>query len=441
MSNIWKEPTSDGSGLSYAGEFVLETLDWMQRGNDVDTTVALNIKQQYEQLTIYEDMFAPFMSGNLVLRDTHDLPQLFNKPGTDVLHIRISTPTILEEHVIDGWFHIYKIDEREEVSDRSIMYMLHFVSIENMYDQSVRISRTFEGDASSIGKTIIEEYMKSDKKLLSDKTNNKIKYTSNFWTPARNMTYIAERSMSDVYSLPSFVFFENRDGFNIQDVISFTDDITTNGVNYEWDSNDYVGDITPGRQAIKNLDLDYKSVSEVNYKQYFDFMKDASSGLIKTRVFAYDIVSRRFTDKTSTIEDSDVPTLNNERFYKAPAREMAGEKYITGFSHHSVYNTAGSNGSAINTAHQRNMIMRSLQQHKIEIVVFGRTDYTVGRTAKFSSNKMRASDTTDSSTDETVDNLISGFYIVSAVRHRFTRSNNMHECKVELIKDSVQKLT
>jgi hypothetical protein len=131
--------------------------------------------------------------------------------------------------------------------------------------------------------------------------------------------------------------------------------------------------------------------------------------------------------------------LNAQRFYDENVVNSAGDiggALITGFSHFNLFDNAGDTASAVNSIHRRNVIMRAFQQHKLEIVVFGRTDYTVGRKVYFESNKMRAFDKkTDS--DTIVDNLLSGYYITSAVRHRFSR-DNFHECKVELIKDSIQ---
>ena len=71
---------------------------------------------------------------------------------------------------------------------------------------------------------------------------------------------------------------------------------------------------------------------------------------------------------------------------------------------------------------------------KINITVPGRTDYTVGQTVTV--KKFKASPTKkEDATEDLVDNVISGKYLVAAINHVINRQN--HECHMELIKDSL----
>jgi hypothetical protein len=70
---------------------------------------------------------------------------------------------------------------------------------------------------------------------------------------------------------------------------------------------------------------------------------------------------------------------------------------------------------------------------KVEIEVFGRTDYTVGRKVYLDTNKMMPISHKDSDIN---DKLLSGYYLISAINHAFT--SDKHICTLELIKDSTQ---
>lgn len=423
--------------LSYSGQFVIDNLDWIQPNG-----LALDIREHFEQITIYEDIFAPFTSGNIIMRDTLDLANLYLRAGLDMLRLRIYTPSIPEEFVIDKFFHIYKIDERDDTSDRSLTYLIHFISKENVMDQATKISRTFKGTAPELANTIAYDYLQIDKDpikardIIVDPSNNVIQYTSNFWTPTKNLSYIAERAIGEG-NLPSYLFFENRDGFNLREMTSFAS--KDEPIMQAWNQSNYIADVTKDGQIIKDFAKDYISVQELNVHVNYDHMKDMQTGLIQTRVYSYDFITKTFRDRTANINDSELPLLNAQRFYSDTIVQSAGPMggaLFTGFSHFNLFDGAGSNSSAIDTFHKRNVIMRAYQQHKIEITVFGRTDYTVGKKASFEANKMR---NFNAGTDAVsiIDNLLSGDFIVSAVRHRFSR-DGFHEAKVELMKDSIQ---
>lgn len=419
------------SNLSFAGQYILDALDWIQPGG-----LALDVREHFQQIIIYEDMFAPFTSANIIMRDTIDIPNLYLNAGTDLIRIRVRTPSMPEVGVIDKYFHVYKLDERTQVSDRSQTYLVHLISKENIFDQSTKISTTFRGSPEDISSIICDKYLQTDKTLLIDPTKNSINYTSNYWCPSRNLNYVAERAVGDG-NLPSYLFFENRDGFNLKELTSFAKSKLP--FMQSWHSNNYIADISSDGQVIRDISKDYQTVLDVNVDVNFDHMKDSMTGLLKTRSFTYDFITREFGDRTATILDSDLPILNQQRFYQVPVVQNSGAAHMTGFSHFDSYNGAGYNSNAVNTIHKRNVIMRAFQQHKIEITVFGRTDYTVGKRASFDANKLREFNK-GSNQLEIPDNMLSGTYIVSAVRHLFTRDNK-HNCKIELMTDSIQTQT
>jgi hypothetical protein len=85
------------------------------------------------------------------------------------------------------------------------------------------------------------------------------------------------------------------------------------------------------------------------------------------------------------------------------------------------------------TFQERVSLLKQAESNKIEIVVPGRTDYTVGQKVSVTLNKVEPFSKND--TDIT-DKMFSGFYLVSAINHYITRES--HECNMELIKDSLQ---
>jgi hypothetical protein len=422
--------------LTYAGQYDLITADILQPGG-----FALDVRDQIQLITIYEDLFSPLMSGNMVMLDTADLPNLFGQSGTDLLRLKIKTPTLDKSKAIDRLFHIYRLSDREQTNERSLSYVYHFVAAESLLDSNKTVSKTFRGKAETTVEKIIKKEIGTEVPLNADPTINEFTYTSNHWSPLKNIVYCTEHAVSNEDKTPDIIFYENRDGFNLKSltklckekpIASFTSDdslsqIVSDGVN--------AGDV------VKNLEVDYANISMVYAGTYYDYLKAKSVGTFSTRMFSYDMTSKKFDDKTYNTNMDTRKKLNEMSFYKA---DLIDNSYIGGNStihvnqshHYKVYDNT-KEVSDFATKQQRISILRQLQIHKIEITVFGRTDYTVGKTVVVSINSLRQFDRTNSDKD-IFDNVLSGKYIVSAIAHRFTRSGK-HECTLELSRDTIKE--
>ena len=78
-----------GNALRFAGDVSIEkAVIITSRG------VFQNITGQILQVQVFEDIFAPFISGSLVIKDTLDLSNLFPLVGEEFLQLKISTPTL-----------------------------------------------------------------------------------------------------------------------------------------------------------------------------------------------------------------------------------------------------------------------------------------------------------------------------------------------------------
>ena len=136
-----------------AGSYDLKFVDILKANGD-----AVDVKNQINSITIYEDMYSPFISGKLTFRDTFDLPRILGRSGRDLLRMHITTPIIEDSKLdINGTYLIYKAGERELVRDRTQMYNLYFISIESLFDMQSQISKKFFGTSDEIVKEICEK--------------------------------------------------------------------------------------------------------------------------------------------------------------------------------------------------------------------------------------------------------------------------------------------
>jgi hypothetical protein len=89
--------------------------------------------------------------------------------------------------------------------------------------------------------------------------------------------------------------------------------------------------------------------------------------------------------------------------------------------------------SKVTSIQRRISQLAQAETTKINITVLGRTDYTVGMKVKVELNKIQPI-AKEELPQEILDEILSGFYIVSAINHSISREK--HECSMELIKDS-----
>ena len=421
--------------IAFAGQFTLDAIDIIQPNG-----LAVDIREQVAQLTIYEDIFSPFLSGNIIFIDTADLPSFLGRAGVDLLRLRIYTPTIEKEHWIDRYFHIYKMSDQTEYSDRSQSYILHFVSQENVVDTSINISRTFKGSGASNIESILRRDLLTGVPFNAGDSSNEVVYTSNLWTSTKNIRYNCDHSLSGD-GTASLLFYESRKGFNFK---ALTEIAKQNPVQNFVASNHISTAVEEGvdnGSIVKDINQDFGVILRYAVPLTYDYIMDKSNGMLNSRMFSYDSTTKKISDVTFNENSDKHKLLNDQRFYTEQVidtsyRGSVGSIILHNKQHIKLYD-GKEDVSDFPYKQKRISIIRQYQQHKIEITVLGRTDYTVGEVVNADFNRLMPL-TRDTPRNAVSNPLYSGKYIVAAVCHRFTRDGK-HETTLELMRDSIRK--
>lgn len=404
-------------------------------GCDILTTAGqgLEVTSLVEKITFYEDMYSPFISGELVLRDTFDIPNTIGRSDRDLVRFVISTPSLPESMNIQGYFLLYNLTNRQFASDRSQLYTYRFVSEEMIYDAQRRISKTYRGTGDSIVKEIAEKKLGTAKKINTETATNQIAYTSNFWTPTQNIRYCIENSLDEDKNA-SFLFFENREGFNFK---------TLSGIVKQEEpmqyfvASDFSADVDTDKGSIRfgcssrNPNNDYSIIREMRVDSTFDYLDFINKGGSRTLLYTHDLVTKRIDIQKFELVKDEHKLLNDNRLLSDAAVSNSEPLILTA----SKYWGAIDIGDRTNTKFLQKRISQMAQydSFKIEIDVFGRTDYTVGKRVLLDLNQVRAI-SRDEDKELYIDKMYSGSYIVSKIAHHITRKE--HYCTLELIKDS-----
>jgi len=415
-------------GIRFAGDVNIEKIEIISlNGYGQDVT------NQVLALEIYEDMFSPFISGILAVKESLDFANLFPFTGEEFVNIKIKTPSFTGKgKVIDDQFYIYKINNRLKTGDRQAAYEVHFFSREAMVDVNKKVSTKYEGKISDMAKDIITDTfhgLESKKDTIIEYTPNGNKFIANYWSPVKNLNYIAETAQNANGS-SGFLFFENRKGFNFVS----TEYLFKQDQIQEFIYDQYIRDISPDGTSVRNIEEEYKRIVDIDIPSLFDYLDRATMGMFASKMIAYDITTKKFMVKnfdmldefTKTEHLNKYPLTTKKNIRKANSTVINYPKYYNNFNNYiDVTNSK--------TIQKRISLMQQFEANKVNITVPGRTDYTVGSKVYLKLNKFNPIDSSDLP-DDILDQMFSGNYLISAINHSIDREK--HQCHMQLVKDS-----
>lgn len=393
-----------------------------------------DVTNQVKVIEIYEDIFAPFISGTLTFRDSLDLPNVFPFIGEEYVNIKINTPTFDKpSHVIDDQFFLFRMSDKSAVADRNMIYQLGFISKEALVDMNKKVSKAFSGKPNEIILKVITDSfdgLESKKKVNIDTTINKTKFVANYWSPIKIINYAVDNAVNDSGS-SDFLFYENRYGLNF---------VSLETLSQQEVYQDFVNDMFMRQDrsdgtTIRDVEKEYKRVIEMNTPVVYDYLDRSQSGMFASKLISHDITTKRYSvknfdmlenfDGKKRLNPNPLVSLNNTRRFSNLVVNYP--KYYGNFDGYTDVTNA-------KTLQDRISRLKQIRAQSTTIVVPGRTDYTVGHKIYLKLNKFSPTTKKDSKED-ILDKVMSGNYIIAAINHFITREK--HECHMEIIKDSL----
>lgn len=411
--------------LSTAGQVLFNKVDIVSKDGKI-----YDIRNMPIQITIYEDMFSPFMTGNIVIEDALDL--IYNIPlvGEELLDIEFKSPTMPSDSVIKKRFYIYKLTDVDFHHDNTIGYVLHFISWEAIADNVKKISRRFSGRISTNVHSFIGQgkFLESSKKFAVEETSNSLTYVSNFWTPIENINYLTQRALTTEGNTPSFVFFESNKNFvfaSLQKLVRQTPFLT-----YSYSKKTRAASVAG---SVLDLEAQMSKVLDMRIKKQFDIL-ERNTGMYSGILHTHNILTKSI--KTTTF-DYFKSWKKEDHLAKFP---LNSPKIITSKLSGIAFrtNTHFTHDGQISDKFQlwlleRRSILKQINSIILEIEVHGRTDLEVGKVINLDVPINQIMNPSDSKTD-VKNKKMNGKFLITAIHHRFY--HGMHKMHLEVVKDS-----
>lgn len=404
--------------LSFAGEYKISKANLNSyNGNSV------SILDLIHEISVFEDIYSPFLSMELLIEDQIGLYQKLPIIGEEVLEISITN--------VDGNggykdfnFSVFKAKDFLEKSQKGFMYTLCCISTEAIVDMNIKISKAYSGTASDIAKILLKkEGLTTEKPIYIEESTNQIAYISNYWNPIKNFRYLSDRAISKATKSPSYLLFENKYGFFFSSLAALK-------------SQEPVAVFSNSIRTDQSIEDSLTRVEKIFIDRSFDYIERLKTGALGSTVVYVDSTRKSYGYRYFDFLDSfdKFPRLNELPIASVDATRRTNayfELNQTG----SYVNPRMKNEYSETWLQERKSELGNLKAFEIQIEVPGNMEIAVGHTTDF---YFYSGDVPNSSDlNSILDPLISGRYMITAIRHVFTRTR--HTMLMTLSKDSTAK--
>ena len=394
------------------------------------TGLATTITPQVVGISLYEDIFAPFISGQLIVRDSQDLINHFPLIGEERLQLKFSTPELPTEAIYEGTYYIYKADNKVQMAEREVAYVLHFISEEAITDLNKKVSRAYRGKVSEIVTEILtgSDGLATTKKINIEESKNDTMFISNWWSPLKNIQYATE-SAYNMDDSPSYIFFENKYGLNWVTLSSLYREGEPAQHKFIYDN--YRAEISPSGGSRRSLEEDYKRIIDFDQPVIFDYIHRLKSGVYGSEIIYYDIMTQQYVHKGHVSSWEGNSHLNDNPMWTPNVAARPRAKMFVGNQYYNNFDGFDGRTAGTKTIQERTALLAQAESYKCTITVFGRTDYSAGQKVYLEIPKNTQIKSKDG---DWLDGITSGNYLISSIHHSINRKE--YKCVMELIKDS-----
>ena len=279
--------TESGQGLGIAGEFVIDLVEIIT----VDGSTQ-NLSNKVINVTIFEDIENPFLTGDISFVDDHNIQNLLPLIGQELLKLKIRTPSMeADTEIIDSLFYIKSLASTLEINADNKIISFEFVSLEAMENQRKKMCRTLTGSFSSIVETVLRTDLKSTKDFHVDPTVGVKKIVATETSPIKFIKSICQQqAISQKFGSPTYMFFENLEGYHFRTLESLYQGPSI--MEYTADSE---GGYAERDRGYAHPIPELNKIRKSSLKMGNDSLSDSINGAYGSKVITHDIFNKIYS--------------------------------------------------------------------------------------------------------------------------------------------------
>lgn len=418
----------------------------------------------FTELNIYEDVWSPFLTGDIILNDSINMIGTGGIAGGEGITIKLRSKCFVDtpDNIIDKTFQVYSIRDRSLSEDRNQIYKLSFISVEGITDQAVALSQRFRGTTEEIASQIYNDKIKEYRRPLEQKGPvtdmiigdtphvSKVNFIANFWTPVQTLQYLAKYVKGNKMQGADTIFFESNKFFyftSFQQLISAGKKTLFEEYLYTPPGTDIPhrtsGETFSGAQMSK----EECTIESMTIPRTVDIIDGQDSGYYSQSVRAYDLYSKERLEAKIDVRDDFGAFVHTDEGIPVPAgiqrNHMAMQtiKILNSVNNLTqAFNLPGSKGgnsdndNIVAASLYRDNYFNSFKDYTFEIDVPGRTDIEIGKMIRVV-YPAPISKTDDLEYDDLFDKQLTGNYLITAIRHKI--DTVAHVMKMEIVKNGL----
>ncbi len=421
-------------GITQSTDFTINQLQLITKVGTID------LRNLYEELNIFDGIFVPSRSGNIMIRDATGMIENLLLNGGEFIKINIGKTK--ELWVLNKTFRIYKMTNRTKVNETSETYILHFVSDEYVFSEQQKINQACKGTYTQIAIDAFSQYLNVTSKQLGliDESIGQKEFIMPNLSPFDAINYCAKRSVNSDGS-PNFLFFENMNGYNFCSLSTIV--IQKPNFNLNFDV----------KNVGEGLDVDIFGVRKYEVLSQFDYIKNTQSGVYSGKFIGFDPLTRKIVvSERSFLNQYSSTDHSNPNPIFAADKNKGGKFNFEMFDSRVVFYTfseAAKYSNYIkekdpyllnkledthNFVFQRKAILEGFVNKTVRLLLPGNFFLTSGTNVSL---KMPTRSLRNDQKDNE-DSTLKGIYTIIATRHIL--KNNIHETVIDVATDSTESV-
>jgi hypothetical protein len=168
----------------------------------------IDIENIFEELNLFDSLFLPAISGNILIVDSKQMIKNLIFDGTEVIAFSMSKGIGAGFAPFKKSYRIYNISDRRNKNQTTETYVLHFVSDEFILSEQKKVNQSYETTYSDVVNKIMTSYLKIP-------TNSRGAFQSSYGirkivipnlSPLDAIEWCSKRALS-VNNSPEYLFF------------------------------------------------------------------------------------------------------------------------------------------------------------------------------------------------------------------------------------------
>lgn len=356
-------------------------------------------------ISIFEDMFAGFMSAQILINDFAGVYDKLKLQGWEKVTVGFKTNAKGDFDLFMKEFRIYKIGNGSDAEGGTAKksYMLYLISEQAYNDLNNKISRSFVNmKESDVVKSIAENILKVPKIEIEPS-----KFTKSFvvpnWSPMQTIQHMCTTAVrSGSYESVNFMFYENIDSFYFVSLDKLMEaEVLEGPLTY------LIAGALPGRPGFS------RQVKRFRSREAVDLLKNANAGVFGTTHIGVDMLHKKIQTFTYEYEKEFENQINidqtNRKIAKQTPKSPEQRVVVTPFNSKV---TGGSSDFAEKHISRRVAMMNLWNNYVIEAEIEGDTSLRIG-------SKVEVQLPSYDQQNPAMDEEMSGNYLITAIHHYF----------------------